>query len=143
MSNGQWPFHLKVNGTVLKNAMVSGLVINQQLGEHSWVDIRFRLLDEQRPPVEDYLGKSLDFFTLDDQGAELPLFEGIACEVELEYGLHGDYGARVRGVTAPTTWTSPLTKNTSSRALCRRLPLKSSKRTGWSLPLTSTATSRL
>jgi|GEM_PF-6229523 len=35
MSNGHWPFHLKVNGTVLKNAMVSSLVINQQLGEHT------------------------------------------------------------------------------------------------------------
>ncbi len=99
MSNGHWPFHLKVNGTVLKNAMVSGLVVNQQLGEHTWIDIHFRLLDQQRPPVEDYLGKPLDFFTLDEQGAELPLFEGIVFEVELEYGLHGDYGARVRGVT--------------------------------------------
>ena len=35
MANGHWPFYLKIDGQTLKDAMISNLVIQQELGQHS------------------------------------------------------------------------------------------------------------
>ena len=35
MANGHWPFYLKIDGQILKDAMISQLEIRQQLGDHS------------------------------------------------------------------------------------------------------------
>ena len=55
MSDGHLPFYLKIDGELLKGAMISKLEITQELGHHWWCNVEFRLLDQQRPPVEAYL----------------------------------------------------------------------------------------
>ena len=99
MSNGHWPFYLKIDGEILRGAMISRLEIRQQLGDHSWCELDFRLLEEQRPPIADYLGKPLQFLTFEEYTTEWPIFDGFVLEAELEYGLHGDFVAKLRAVT--------------------------------------------
>ena len=99
MANGQWPFQLKIDGQILKDAMISRLEIRQELGAHYWLDVEFRLINQQQPPVASYLGKSIEFIALEHLTSELPIFSGMALEAEMEYGLHQDFIARLRGVT--------------------------------------------
>src|SRR5918992_285451 len=99
MSDGHWPVYLQIDGALLKDAMVSKLEITQELGQHWWCDVEFRLLHQQRPPVESYLGKSLAFVTCDAEQSEVMLFEGFVLEGELEYELYGDFVAKLRAVT--------------------------------------------
>ena len=65
MANGQWPFQLKIDGQILKDAMISRLEIRQELGAHYWLDVEFRLINQQQPPVASYLGKSIEFIALE------------------------------------------------------------------------------
>jgi type VI secretion system secreted protein VgrG len=99
MANGHWPFYLKIDGQILKDAMISRLEIRQELGTHYWCDIDFRLLNQQQPPVASYLGKPIEFIAFEEYTSELPIFNGLVLEAELVYELHGDYIAKVRGVT--------------------------------------------
>lgn len=99
MTNGHWPFYLKIDGQILKDAMISNLEIRQELGQHYWCDVDFRLINVQRPPLASYLGKTLEFVTFEDYSTEVSLFVGLVAEAELEYELHGDFLARLRGVS--------------------------------------------
>jgi type VI secretion system secreted protein VgrG len=99
MATGHWPFYLKIDGEPLKDAMISKLEIRQEIGEHSWCELEFRLLNEQRPPFEDYIGRPLEFIAFGDDGAETAIFEGFVLQGELDYELHGDYLARISAVT--------------------------------------------
>jgi len=99
MANGHWPFYLKIDGQILKDAMISRLEIRQELGAHYWCDVEFRLINQQQPPVATYLGKAIEFITFEEFTSELPIFSGLVLEAEMEYELHGDFVARLRGVT--------------------------------------------
>jgi type VI secretion system secreted protein VgrG len=99
MPNGHWPFYLKIDGQILKDAMISHLELRQVLGTHYWCDIEFRLLNQQQPPVASYLGKPIEFIAFEEFTSELPIFSGLVLEAELVYELHGDFIAKVRGVT--------------------------------------------
>ena len=99
MSNGNIPFYLKIDGQILKDAMISCLEIRQELGTHYWCEVEFRLLNQQQPPVASYLGKPLEFITFEEFTSELPMFSGLVLEAEMEYELHGNSVARLRGVT--------------------------------------------
>ena len=99
MSNGHWPYYLKIDGEILKDAMISHLEIRQELGTHYWLDVEFRLLNQQQPPVAEYLGKPIEFITFEELGSELPIFSGLVWKAEMVFELHGDFIARLRGVT--------------------------------------------
>jgi type VI secretion system secreted protein VgrG len=99
MSNGHWPYYLKIDGEILKDAMISHLEINQELGTHYWLNVEFRLLNQQRPPVADYLGKPIEFITFEELRSEMPIFSGLVWKAEIVFELHGDFIARLRGVT--------------------------------------------
>ena len=79
--------------------MISHLEIRQELGAHYWCEVEFRLLNQQQPPVASYLGKPLEFITFEEFTSELPMFSGLVLEAEMEYELHGNFVARLRGVT--------------------------------------------
>jgi Rhs element Vgr protein len=99
MANRQWPFHLKIDGQNLEDVMISRLEIRQELGAHYWLDVEFRLHNQEQPPVASYLGKSIEFSVFDESGSETPIFTGLALEAEMEYGFRRDFVARLRGVT--------------------------------------------
>jgi type VI secretion system secreted protein VgrG len=99
MANGHWPFYLKIDGQILMDAMISNLEVRQELGQHYWCDVDFRLINVQRPPLASYLGKTLEFITFENYSTEVSVFSGLVAEAELEYELHGDFVARLRAVT--------------------------------------------
>lgn len=99
MADGHWPYYLKIDGETLKDAMISHLEIRQELGEHSWCEVDFRLLNQQRPPFESYIGKALAFIAIGSDGSETAIFEGIVLRGRLEYQLHNEFIARLVGVT--------------------------------------------
>jgi uncharacterized protein involved in type VI secretion and phage assembly len=99
VANGHWPFQLKIDGEPLKDAMISNLVIRQELGDHWRLESEFKLINQQRPPFERYIGKSLEFVAVGDDGSETPIFDGFVFHGMLDYELHGDYLARIRAVT--------------------------------------------
>src|SRR5262249_33522400 len=99
MASGHWPFYLKIDGQLLDGAMISRLEIRQELGQHYWCDLEFRLLEQQRPPVASYLGKAIEFITFEEFSTELPIFSGLVIEAELSYELHGDFSAKLSAVT--------------------------------------------
>ena len=99
MANGQGSFILKLDGEHLNNAMISNLVIRQEIGEHWWCELEFRLLNQQRPPFESYIGKALEFVTIGDDGAEMAIFDGFVLHGRLNYELHGVYMVGIRAVT--------------------------------------------
>jgi type VI secretion system secreted protein VgrG len=99
MADGRWPFSLRIDGEPLKDAMISTLDIRQELGQHWWCDVEFRLLNQQRPPVEMYLGKPLEFVAFDEELSEVALFDGLVLESGVEYELYGDFVAKLRAVT--------------------------------------------
>ncbi len=99
MSNGQWPFDLKIDGEILKEAMISRLEITQELGEHWWCEVEFKSLAKERMELESYIGKPFEFVTYEEFETEYPIFSGFVWEGELHYEIHGDYVARLRAVT--------------------------------------------
>jgi type VI secretion system secreted protein VgrG len=99
MANGRWPFQLKIGGNPLKDAMISDLVIRQGLGDHWTLESEFKLINQQRPPFESYIGKDLEFVAVEGDGSETPIFDGFVLHGALDYELHGDYLVRVRAVT--------------------------------------------
>jgi type VI secretion system secreted protein VgrG len=99
MAERHGPFYLKLNGEPLKEAMISHLEVTQELGQHSWCTVEFRLLDQQRPPVETYIGKALEFATVAEDMSEVSIFDGLVLEGELQYEVYGDFVARLQGVT--------------------------------------------
>lgn len=98
MSNGHSPFYLKIDGSVIRGAMIDNLEINQRLGDHYWCHVDFRLVESDIPPVASWLGKKFEFLTLEDS-SEYSVFEGMIWGGEIEYGLHGDYIAKITAVT--------------------------------------------
>ncbi|MBO0723615.1 MAG: hypothetical protein J2P41_22510, partial [Blastocatellia bacterium] len=99
MADGHWPYYLKIDGETLKDAMISHLEISQELGEHSWCEVDFRLLNQQRPPFESYIGRALAFVAIGSDGSETAIFEGLVLRGRLEYQLHNEFIARLVGVT--------------------------------------------
>src|SRR5262249_55999624 len=99
MANRYWPFHLKIDGQNLEDVVISRLEIRQELGADYWLDVEFRLVNQEQPPVASYLGKSIEFSVFEEFGSELPIFTGLTLEAEMEYGMRRDFVARVRGVT--------------------------------------------
>jgi uncharacterized protein involved in type VI secretion and phage assembly len=99
MSKGHWPYYLKIDGEILKDAMISRLEILQELGTHYWLDAEFRLLNQQQPPVAEYLGKPIEFIAFEEDASEMPIFSGLVWKAEMVFELHGDFIARLRGVT--------------------------------------------
>ena len=91
--------HLKIDGQSLKGAMISNLEVRQGLGEHWWCEVSFRLLNQERPPLEGYLGKTLEFFIVGEGGVEVTVFEGFILQGRLEYERYGDHVAKILGVT--------------------------------------------
>jgi type VI secretion system secreted protein VgrG len=99
MADRRWPCALKIDGEPLQDPVISKLEITQELGQHWWCDVEFQLLHQQRPPVEAYIGKSLEFVIRDGDRSEVTLFDGFVLEGELEYELYGYFVAKLRGVT--------------------------------------------
>jgi type VI secretion system secreted protein VgrG len=103
MTNNTKRYLLKINDAPIIGARIEALTIRQELGEHWWCDVAFRLEQKpnqrRRPRIEDYLGRSLEFVVYGKNERPSTLFKGFVLEGELEYGIHDTYKVIITGVT--------------------------------------------
>ena len=79
---------------------IPGVVeIQQKLNRHSWCQIVCRQPEDERLPVESYLGQDLRIIAQDDANNQITLFDGFILDVSLKYEIWGNYTARIEGVT--------------------------------------------
>ena len=71
----------------------------QELNTHWWARVLLRQTDDERFPIEDYLGKDMEVVAVDQAGEEHILFQGFVLEAELEYEVFGCYTARFTGAS--------------------------------------------
>jgi type VI secretion system secreted protein VgrG len=90
---------LTINGAPVEDVLLSSVKITQELNHHAWSKIRCRRTEDERFPIEAWLGKDLQIICHDDQDAERMVFDGFILEVELDYEIYGSYAARLKGVT--------------------------------------------
>ncbi len=87
--------HIKIGDDLIRDAILASVEIVQELNEHWWCTIVCRQTEDQRIPVEDFLGKSVTVETVDLAGAGHTNFTGFVLEVELSYEVWGTYLARI------------------------------------------------
>jgi type VI secretion system secreted protein VgrG len=90
---------LKLGERKMNALHLERLTIRQELGQHWWCDVTFRLGRKERAPFEGYLGQALEFAMYGEDGSEFTLFKGFVLEAELEYAMHDTYQVRICGVT--------------------------------------------
>ena len=73
--------------------------VTQELNQHWWARVVMRQTDDERFPVEDYLGKDMEVIAVDQTGEEHILFQGFVLEAEMEYEVFGSYTARFLGAS--------------------------------------------
>src|SRR5436305_1606176 len=90
---------LKINGTLVDDALLADVVVTQSLNTHWWCEVDLRQTEDKRFPAEDMLGKDLQIVTHNADGSENKLFSGLIVESELEYEIYGSYGGHLTAVS--------------------------------------------
>ncbi len=90
---------MQIGDGTLGDALLSSVEVTQELNAHWWCTIVCRDTEDQRVPVEQLLGQSVQVKTLDDSGVEHIHFSGTVHEVELEYEVWGSYTATLIAVS--------------------------------------------
>ena len=90
---------LKIDGALIDDALLAGVVVTQALNTHSWCEVELRQTEDKRFPAEDMLGKDLQIVTHNRDGSEKTVFSGFIIESELEYEIYGSYGGHLTAVT--------------------------------------------
>ncbi len=90
---------MQIGDGTLGNALLASVEVVQELNAHWWCTIVCRNTEDQRVPVEDLLGQSVEVKTLDDDGVEHIHFSGTVHDVELEYEVWGSYTATLVAVS--------------------------------------------
>lgn len=91
--------HIQIGDNMLADAMLAFVEITQELNQHWYCTLECRQTQDKRIPVEDFLGKSIEVKTTDQQGVEHTNFAGFVLEVELDYEVWGSYAARIVAVS--------------------------------------------
>ncbi len=93
------PSFLKIGGELVGNAILARVEVRQKLNRHSWCKVICRQTEDQRFPIEESIGQSLQILTYGEDGAEVVVFDGFISHVELKYEIYGSYTATLVGVT--------------------------------------------
>jgi type VI secretion system secreted protein VgrG len=99
VASGYGQVSLKIDGEPLLDALISKLVIRQELGAHWRLEAEFRLHQHERPPFESYIGKALEFVLPGEDGSEATIFDGFVLHGGLNYEFRGGHMVRIRAVT--------------------------------------------
>ena len=91
--------HIQVGDNMLADALLASVEITQELNRHWWCTITCRQTEDQRIPVEDFLGKAIEIKTTDQEGVEHTNFAGFVLDVELDYEVWGSYTAVITAVS--------------------------------------------
>src|SRR5262245_16358120 len=91
--------YIKIGGELISDAILVTVEVTQELNRHWWCSIECRQTEDVRFPIEDSLGKDVQVFAYDEEGAEHIVFDGFVLEAELEYEIYGSYTAWLTAVT--------------------------------------------
>jgi len=91
--------HIKIGDDLIQDALLASVEIVQELNQHWWCTIVCRQTEDQRIPIEDFLGKSVKIRTTDQEGVEHVNFFGFILDVELTYEVWGSYTAQITAVS--------------------------------------------
>jgi type VI secretion system secreted protein VgrG len=92
--------YLKIAGTVLEDAILSSVEVEEELNHHSWCRVECRQTLDRRFPFEEYLGQPLEVVTVDQQDTSQTIFSGFVLDSEMAYEIYGSYTARIVAVSA-------------------------------------------
>lgn len=91
---------IQIGDDLLQNALLASVEVVQELNHHWWCTIVCRQTEDQRIPIEQLLGKTLDVKTTDENGVESVHFSGFIYDVRLAYEVWGSYTARLIAVSS-------------------------------------------
>ena len=102
---------VSVGSELLQHAQLAYLEVRQALNEHWWCSFVCGQGSEQEIPVNDWLGKTLQISSTDEEKAEQVHFTGFILSVDLNYETSGTVSASVTAVSwswlldqAPHKW---------------------------------------
>ncbi|HEY1743484.1 MAG TPA: phage baseplate assembly protein V [Granulicella sp.] len=90
---------IQIGEGMLGEAMLASVEVVQALNQHWWCTVVCRDTLDQRVPVEDLLGQSVQVKTTDLEGVEHIHFDGTVHRVDLEYEIWGSYAATIIAVS--------------------------------------------
>ena len=91
---------IQIGDGMIGDALLSTVEVKQELNRHWWCNIVYRQTEDERIPVEDLLGKSLEVKTADEAGAEHIHFSGFIFDVRLVYEVWGSFTAHLVAVSS-------------------------------------------
>ena len=92
--------HIQIGDNLIGDAQLSSVEIVQQLNEHWWCTVVCKQTEDQRIPVEDFLGQAVSIKTTDQDGVEHVSFSGFILKVDLDYEIWGSYTAQLVAVSS-------------------------------------------
>lgn len=92
--------HVQIGDDLLDDALLASVQITQELNQHWRCAIVCRQTEDKQIPVEDFLGKSIDIKTTDDQGVEYTHFSGFVHDVGLNLEIHGSFTAQLHAISS-------------------------------------------
>src|SRR5947209_20105103 len=90
---------VKIANEQIGDALLESVEVTQELNRHAWCHVVYRQTRDERFPVEEILGNSLEVITSDDDGTEIPIFDGFILKTELEYESWRSFTAHNTAVT--------------------------------------------
>jgi type VI secretion system secreted protein VgrG len=91
--------YIQIGDDLIQDALLASVDIVQELNQHWWCTIVCRQTEDKRIPVEDFLGKSIQVQTTDQEGVTHINFSGFVLDVELTYEVWGSYTAQITCVS--------------------------------------------
>jgi len=94
--------NILIDGTELESTWsgrqgtVSRVEISKELNRHSWCEIEFHQTADSRPPIDQWIGRSI---SLQPTASTASLFAGFVLDVKLTYQASGSFAVVIKGVS--------------------------------------------
>ena len=85
--------------TQSSHAVVGSVEVFAELNHHSRCTVELRQTPDLRPPIESWIGKTLEIFSTAQDPLGRQIFCGFVLDVQLEYEISGSFKAVLQGVS--------------------------------------------
>ncbi len=91
--------NIQIGDDLIQDARLASVEVVQELNRHWLCTVVCRQTEDKRIPVEDFLGKSIEVKTVDEDGTEHIHFSGFVHDVDLRYEVWGSYSAQFKAIS--------------------------------------------